>query len=205
VPTSFSFLSFAVSLAEAGRIITTRQLARHPEVSWRTQPIKRAGEFLAAHRDIFESMPGPVGEPYRWRLTKEERRKRGIHQKAINGWSQRAEHWLGIGDIWLELTFNGGRPTKWRTEPDGQFDLYCVWQDIPYLIEYQRTPITTKQWGLKWDKRIEWYRKQKWDVKPKVVLVNTTGQQDDTICLPRGTIHVRNINHLHHALRPPRL
>jgi hypothetical protein len=196
---------FAVALASAARIFTARQLARHSELSWRSQPERRAREVLNQYADSFERIPSPYGEPYRWRLSKRERNRRGIQQTPISGVSQKAQHWLGIGDIWLELTFHGGRPTEWRTEPDGQFDIYCVWRDMPLLIEYQRTPITERQWMTKWERRTQWYRAQKWHKPPKVVLVNATGQQEGTIHLPRNTIHVRDINHLHHALRTPRV
>jgi hypothetical protein len=196
---------FAVALSSAARIFTAKQLARHPELSWRAQPERRAKEVLNLYAESFEQIPGPYGEPFRWRLSRKERAKRGIKQTAISGTTNKSHHWLGIGDIWLELTFHGGRPTEWRTEPDGQFDIYCVWRDIPLLIEYQRTPITERQWKAKWERRIQWYRTQKWEQPPRVVLVNTTGQQEGTLHLPRNTIHVRDINHLHHALRTPRV
>jgi hypothetical protein len=211
VPTSFSeekasrLLDFTVALAAAARLFTVDQLARHPYLSSYRQPSIRAREFVTRYPDVFESTPGPRHQPSRRRLTAKAKRERGLTFRSVSGESQRAEHWLGIGDIWLELTFHGGRPTEWRTEPDGQFDIYCVWNGTPYLIEYQRTPITERQWMAKWERRIQWYRAQKWHTPPKVVLVNATGQQEGTIHLPRNTIHVRDINHLHHALRTPRV
>jgi hypothetical protein len=211
VPTSFSeekasrLLDFTVALAAAARLFTVDQLARHPYLSGYRQPSIRAREFVTRYPDVFESTSGPRHQPVRRRLTAKAKRERGLTFRSVSGESQRAEHWLGIGDIWLELTFHGGRPTEWRTEPDGQFDVYCVWRDVPLLIEYQRTPITQRQWQLKWKKRIDWYRQQQWDVKPRVVLVNTTGQQEETICLPRGTLHVRSVEQLHHVLRTPQM
>ncbi|QSO55503.1 hypothetical protein JZ785_27495 (plasmid) [Alicyclobacillus curvatus] len=111
-------------------------------------------------------------------------------QKAISGVSQRAEHWIGLGDIWIALTLAGGRPNEWVTEPDGQFDAAFTWCNRPYLLEYQRTPITSKQWASKWEKRKRWYTAQPWDARPRVVLVDLTGQQVETIQAPAGTIHV---------------
>jgi hypothetical protein len=207
MPTFFSdenkarLFDFAVALATAARLFTAEQLARRPELSGYRDPVKRAREFLALYPDVFETVPSPMGVPARRRLTAKERRKRGIHYRAVSGVSQRAEHWLGIGNIWIELTSHGGRPTEWKTEPDAQFDVYCVWRGQPMLIEYQRTPITQKMWQRKWERRREWYRLQAWEKKPRVVLINTTGQQEDIVCLPRGTIHVRRIDQLHHALR----
>jgi hypothetical protein len=195
-----SLCDFAVSLASAARLFTAEQLARRPELSWYRDPVKRAREFLMMYQDTFETLRSPHGVPARRRLTSKARRKLGDKRKAISGVSQRAEHWLGLGDIWMELAMHGGRPSEWIAEWDTQFDVYCVWRGVPYLIEYQRTPITERQWDLKWERRVAWYREQKWKVKPRVVLVNTTGQQDATICLPRGVIHVRNINQLHHAI-----
>jgi hypothetical protein len=187
---------FCIDLALANHIFTLHQVARHPEICWRTQPVKRAGQFMVRFGDSFEKMPGPQGQPYRWRLSRKESVRRGIRRKRIAGVSYRAEHWLLCGDIWITLTFAGGRPSVWRLDWDNEFDIYAVWGNHHLLIEVQRTPITEKRWVEKWRKRTEWYRAQPWDVKPKVVLLDTTGQQDSTICMPKGTVHVKRIEDL---------
>lgn len=187
-------------MASSARIFTLPQLARHPDLSWRSQPVKRASEVLRPYADSFDRMVTPIGCPHRWRLSDRERRKRGIRERKVDGMSQRAEHWLGLGDIWCALAFADGRPSEWIAEWDHQFDVYCVWRGKPLLIEYQRTPITSKQWQMKWQKRREWYASKQWQMKPTVVLVDETGQREDTICAPRGTVHVRSIEELVRSL-----
>lgn len=107
--------------------------------------------------------------------------------------TQRAYHWLGLGDLWCQMAFSHGRPSEWRTEVDAQFDVICTWRGEVWLIEYQRTPITTRQWQAKWEARKAWYKAQKWERVPIKLLVDLTGQQDSTIQLPRGTVHVRGV------------
>lgn len=198
---SESIFEFAVALSGAARVFTINQIARHPHLSWRTKPQKRARECLRPYHESFEKMPGSVNQPVIWRLSNKERRRRGIVDAKISGATQRREHWLGLGDIWCALTFAGGRPEKWITEWNRQFDVFCVWNDQPWLIEYQRTPITTKKWEEKWANRKEWFKSKEWDVKPRVVLVNVTNQEDSTVRVPGGTIHVRSIEELPRALR----
>ena len=198
-----TLVDFAVALATASRLFVASQLARHPDLSWRSQPIRRAKEVLRAHPDIFERMNGPMGEQSRYRLTREARRLYGVTEKPVASMTARAYHWLGLGDIWLEMAFHGGRPSEWRTEVDHHFDAMCQWQGQLLLIEYQRTPITSAAWRKKWETRRAWYRQQKWDQSPTILLVNQTGQQDSTICLPRGTIHVRDLSQIRRALSLP--
>ena len=196
--TSNILFDFAVNLASAARLFTTAQLARHPDLSWRTRPQTRAQEFLHAHRDTFERLPAQVGECHRYRLTRAPRARYGITWRAVSGKTQRAYHWLGLGDIWCEMAFSHGRPTEWRTEVDAQFDVICMWRGVTWCIEYQRTPITEKKWQAKWDARKTWYKAQKWEGRPRILLVDATGQQDGTIGLPRGTLHVRGVEEIRH-------
>lgn len=194
-------LDFGVSLGAASRLFTAQQIARHAELSGRSQPERRAREFLRMHLDTFERLTAPRNEHIRWRLTRAARQQYGIHSKAIPAMTERAYHWLGVGDIYLEMAFNGGRPTEWRTEVDGEFDIVCKWRNQLLLIEYQRTPITSRMWEKKWQRRVKWYRAQKWNVKPTVVLINTTGQMDATINAPPNTVHIRAIEQLHNRIR----
>lgn len=185
---------FAVALAASSRLFVAAQLARAPTFSSRGSPERRAREFLQVHTDTFERLPREVGVPHVYRLTKDAMEAYGYTFKRVSARSQRVEHWLGVADVWLALTLYGGRPEEWVTEWDAQFDIYCRWNKQPYLIEYQRTPITERQWENKWKRRREWYKSQQFpQLKPKVVLVVTTGQQDDTIQAPRGTIVVRRV------------
>ena len=195
-----SLFSFTVALADAARIFTLPQVARHPDVSGRTQPVKRASAMLREHAAAFEKMPGPWNQPFRWRLSRSYRRQHGIRTPVVHPMSQNTEHWLGLGDIWCELTFHGGRPTEWRCDAGHQFDVLCRWCGRLLLIEYQRTPLTSRRWADKWKRRKEWYRAQNWVEHPTIVLVNTTGQPDETVQAPRGTVHVRAIHMMCHAI-----
>lgn len=198
-----TLVDFAVALATASRLFVASQLARHPDLSWRTQPLRRAKEVLRAHPDVFERMNGPMGEQSRYRLTREARRWYGVTSRPVASMTARAYHWIGLGDIWLEMTFQGGRPTEWRTEVDHHFDAMCRWQERLLLVEYQRTPITSVTWKKKWEMRKRWYKEQHWEQRPEILLVDLTGQQDSTICLPRGTIHVRDLSQIGRALSLP--
>jgi len=156
---------------------------------------------LKQYPKVFERLPSPTHMPTRFRLSRYGRRACGVTWKSVNGMSQRAEHWLGLGDVWIALKFAGGRPVEWRTEPDAGFDVLFAWEGQRWLMEYQRTPITEKAWREKWRLRREWFGKQKWDVKPRVVLLDVTRQKRDTIQLPPGTIHVTDMNMLPRLLR----
>ncbi|MCL6445976.1 MAG: hypothetical protein K6T83_21455 [Alicyclobacillus sp.] len=207
MPTFFSsdaldnLLRFAVDLGSAARLFTSQQLARHADLSWYHEPERRAREFLRMHRDTFERLSGPRHEHVRWRLTRAARQRYGVTHKPVPAMTERAYHWLGLGDIWCELTFHGGRPTEWRTEVDRQFDVMCMWRGKLLLIEYQRTPVTAKMWAKKWTARKAWYKAQTWEQRPIILLVNTTGQQDETVQAPRGTVHVRRIEEIHRVVR----
>lgn len=205
VPTcvSHTLLSFTVSLASSARLFSAAQVSRHPEISWRGSPERRAREWLQTQGDIFERLPRTG--PHVYRLTRKAMQEYGVTHKRISGQSQRVEHWLGIGDIWLSLTFAGGRPEEWRTEPDGQFDVAFTWEGRKYLLEYQRTPITERQWRRKWEARKTWYKLQNFRVgeQPHVVLIADTGQQEETMCVPRGTVVCRKIEELPRKLRRP--
>lgn len=196
---------FTCDLAVGARLFSLAQVARHADLSWRTQPAKRASEMLRPYAEWFETSPGPVTRPYTWRLSSKGRRRLGVKWRPVSGQSQKAEHWLGLGDIWLALTFDSGRPERWVTEHYQIFDVYCIWRGEPYLIEYQRTPITKRKWEEKWRKRLTWYRAQKWRVQPRVVLVNTTGQTAGTLSLPPKTIHVRGVDELPRVLKSAKI
>jgi hypothetical protein len=107
IPVQERVFRFACDVAMAARLFTLEQIARHPDVSWRSQPVKRASEFLRDYSEWFEKMPGPHGKPFRWRLSTKAKRRLGVRFASVNGTSQKAEHWLGLGDIWMTLTFAG--------------------------------------------------------------------------------------------------
>lgn len=207
MPTSISdtLFDFSVSLASAARVFTTRQLATHPCFRDRTRPVTRAQQFLWEYPKVFEKTRGAGDEPWLWRLTAEEKRRRQLAFKSIAGDTQRRSHWLGLGDLWLALTYAGGRPQNWSTEPNAQFDVMLEWQSKMAVVEYQRSSITSKQWDAKWSKRREWYKAQQFDHPIAVVLVVTTNQSDNTIHAPKGTIVCHNVNDVPRVLSKWRL
>lgn len=217
MPTSFSpvdveILSvFAVELASAARIFTTRQLARHRVLSNRKEPVKRASEMLAPCRHKFEVIPWTQGKPFLWRLSAQEKRKIGLKYRNV-GASQHTAHWLTLGDVWMQLVFNGLRPEKWFTEGKeiGRFDVFTVIQRTPYLMEVQLSPLSKREWERKWYQRIEWLKQRRWKdeewahrfspLPPKVLLVTT---QPMSVLVPKGSLHAKSIEQLHYIMRPP--
>lgn len=198
-----NILDYTLCLASSSRLFVAAQIARHPDLSWRSQPVKRASEFLHSHEDLFEVLEVGANKPRLYRLSAKARRLFNVEAKPVSARSMKARHWVELGDVWSSLALflvnerkPKSLPTKWITEWNRQFDVYCEWMGKPYLIEYQRTPITSRQWSNKWALRKKWYSEQKWQEKPRVVLVVTTGQQDDTIQAPRGTIVVRRMEDL---------
>jgi hypothetical protein len=212
MPTSFSrsdvsaaVYDYAVALAAAGRLFTLEQLARHPELSWRRQSAKRASEFLSPYRDSFEVIPWLRGKPYLWRLTEQEKRKRGLKYRSV-GPSQHTEHWLALGDLWAHLVMNGLRPSQWFTEGNdiGRFDVFAVIHDVPYLFEVQLSDLSKDDWNTKWYRRWEWLKQRKWTDKnwaerftstvPKVVLVTSSHMQNAIATLPKGALYAPRID-----------
>ncbi|WAH38641.1 hypothetical protein [Alicyclobacillus dauci] len=202
MPTFFNgtLLYFSVALAACARLFTSKQLATHALLRDRTQPVMRAQQFLWSHPETFEKTKGAGDEPWLWRLTKEAKRRYGFDFKSISGDTQRRQHWLGIGDLWLALTYARGRPTEWIAEPRGQFDVMLEWQKKKAVVEYQRTAITTKQWAAKWERRRLWYKEQKFTDPIHVILIVTNGQTDKTIQAPKGTIVCRDVKDVPRAL-----
>ncbi|MFB5192005.1 hypothetical protein [Alicyclobacillus fastidiosus] len=187
------FFKFSLAFAAAARIFSTRQLASHPFISGCSQPVTRAQQFLWAHGDTFEKTRGAGDSPWLWRLTTAAKRKYGYTFKSIAGDTQRRAHWLGLGDLWLALTYAGGRPTHWTTEPHAQFDVDFTWNGKRVLAEYQRSELSPKRWKEKWDKRLAWYEAQKFDDEPYVLLIVTTEQSDAAIKAPEGTYVCRDV------------
>jgi hypothetical protein len=194
-----TLFSFSVSLASHARLFTLAQIARHPELSWRSLPKKRAAEMIRAYPDYFDKMHGGFSKPFRYRLSAKAKREFNLNYKSIDGTSSKSEHWLAIGDLWLALTFAGGRPDAWMAEPknSGGFDVFCAWGGYAYLIEIQRTPLSKNEWMKKWKSRMEWDKKEGWkdapwqreerNLKPYIAVI--TSQPFDKIVIPSNCIY----------------
>lgn len=217
MPTSFAaidgiLMRYATGLASAARVFVTGQLARHPELSSRSMPTRRAGEYLRTHPEAFEHIHGIYPHLHLWRLTVAYKRELDLKYRNISA-SQHTPHWLAIGDVWISLTLNGLRPEKWFTEGKeiGGFDVFFILNDQPYLMEVQNSDLTQKEWQQKWHRRVEWIRLQRWkekewsqmfsDKPPKILLVTRERMKNATF--PRGVLYSPTIEQLHWILKKP--
>jgi hypothetical protein len=191
---------FICSLGAAARIFTLRQVAQHPDLSRRTQPVKRASALLRRHPGAFESAPGPFGQPHRFWLSSKERRRRSMKARIPPANSARIEHWLAIGDLYLALGRFGASgkfypPDKFLSEPEHSSwsDVVCSFGDQMWAIEIQRSALTEKQWRQKWHQKITYYQHQGYRSAswfdgriPQPALILLTGQQHSTVQAPKG-------------------
>lgn len=152
----------ALDLCAAARMFTLPQVARLPDLAWRGSPSKRAWDALEPHRDKFEVAIRAPGKPAIWRLTYQAKKEHGLKYQSINPQSQKADHWLRIGDLWLAMTQAGGRPQVWNSQPDsiGFFDVYAVWQGAEFYIEVQKSRLSPRRWSQKWETRFKWLDKK---------------------------------------------
>ena len=157
-------LARAVDLCAAARLFSLPQLARHPDFSWRGSPTKRAWEALVPYRDKFDVTVRAPGKPALWRLTNTAKKGFGLMYKNANPLSQKADHWLAIGDLWIAMTEAGGRPEVWNSQSDsiGYFDVYTKWQGAEFYIEVQLSRLSSHKWVRdKWEKRFAWLKETK--------------------------------------------
>jgi hypothetical protein len=206
-------IEFAYGLAAHARIFTLSQVARHPLLREYSQPQKRASEVLRSVANDFERMPGPYGEPHRFRLTPGAKRRLGVEYRNIAGDSSKVGHWLAIGDVWAALRLNGG-VSAWMVEPaeSGGFDIFFAYGGRAFVAEVQRTPIRSNVWRAKWKRRMGWLEnaealaKAPWQpagriVRPKPVLVDLTGQTASTVGVPLGVLMCKSVDDLPGVLR----
>lgn len=153
----------ALDLCAAARMFTLGQVARHPALSWRGSPHKRTWEALEPYRDKFEVHPRAPGKAAIWRLTYHAKRELGYKYQNVNPQSQKADHWLAIGNLWLAMTEVGGRPETWSSQADtiGFYDVHCNWQRAEFFIEVQNSRLSPRGWVQKWEKRFKWMDENK--------------------------------------------
>lgn len=206
-------IEFAYDLAKKARLFTLDQVARHPLLASRTQPVKRASEVLRTVADDFEHTPGPFGHPHRYRLTNAAKRRLGVKFRNVPAESQKVGHWLALGDVYTILRLNGG-VQAWETEPENSanFDIFLAYGGKAFLLEVQRYPINSRMWAEKWRTRMEYLdsleklKTAPWQpmnriVRPKPVLVNLTNQMDETVGVPHGVLVCKRIEDLPVILR----
>lgn len=170
---------YAIELSRAARMFTLAQVARHPNISWRSQPRKRAWDFLQPYRNEINVTLNAPGKPSIWRLNYTTKKRLELTYRDVNPLSQKSEHWLLLGDLWITMTQYGGRPSKWISEKESisMFDVYATWQQVEFLIEVQKSKLSPTRWDEKWRRRFQWINKQFNDkpYKPYVVCVDYSG------------------------------
>lgn len=186
----------AVDLCVAARLFTLPQLSRHPDIAWRSQPVKRASALIAPYRDCFDVLSGPHGQPYRWRLTTSAKRELGLQYRNVSPMSAKTSHWLSFGDLWLAMVRHGDHPQTFINEPQksGGFDVYTVWKKRACLIEIQLTPLSRADWQKKWNSRVQWYTDklykyapwQTGGILPRAYVILLCNQSVDQIGAPTG-------------------
>lgn len=112
--------------------------------------------------------------------------------------SMKIDHALAIGDVWLDMVLGGGLK-YFVYEPKDEFNpgtgrrVYCpdaffIHGGTAYLLEVQRSPLSTKRWAEKWAVASQYfdggyYKSASWQVaqgriiKPSIVVLSTQSPQ----------------------------
>ncbi|MCF8564541.1 hypothetical protein LLE49_07255 [Alicyclobacillus tolerans] len=168
-------------------------------MSWRSSPHKRTWEALEPFRREFEVTPRAPGKAAIWRLTYTAKKRLGLNYRDVNPLSQKADHWLVLGDLWIDMTQAGGRPSQWVSEKAsiGRFDVFAVWQDVPFLFEVQKSPLSPRRWAQKWEQRFKWYREHYKGPGPYLVCIdfsNTMSSREGIRLFKNGTQFCTAVN-----------
>lgn len=163
-------------------------------------PNKRASELLLQleNQKMIEGRRREIGKTKVWRLTKKGRDQFKITRPPVPLSSGKIDHVLAIGDAYLDLIETGKLlPHRWLyelREPMGKrkycADAFFVHDGKPYLLEVQRSPISSKRWAEKWAIASEFFDNdhltkasfQFWKpriVKPRIMVLSA--QEPDTI------------------------
>lgn len=150
---------------------------------------------------LVEGQRRSIGNSKLWRLTKAGRELLGVSGKAKPFNTPTLDHILGIGNILFDLmqmgevidfTLELREPFQYMGK-DYKFcaDAFFALNNRAYLLEYQRSPLTSLKWADKWEiynrflgstahHKAFWNRYAKGQfVMPTVVVVTT--QQQDTV------------------------
>lgn len=126
-------------------------------------PGKRASEFLQelAKRGDIEGQRREMGKTKIWRLSSKKKKELGITKRSVPFNISIIDHILDVGNVYVELVKNGeleyfeyelregfigknGKEKKYC--PDGFF----IYNDEPFFLELQRSPISSLKWKEKW-------------------------------------------------------
>lgn len=149
-------------------------------------PAKRASAALHELENLrlVEGRRREIGKAKVWRLSNKGRKLMGIEQKPPALAGLKVDHHLAIADCYLKLS-RAGTLKYWTHECREQFgkkvyapDAFFVWEGKPFLLEVQRSPLSSARWGEKWAMAAEYfdgghYRKSSWQFwKPKIIRPN---------------------------------
>lgn len=168
-----------------------------------TFPQKRASETMIGLQDdkLIEGQIRSIGNTKLWRLTKKGRELMVVEWKPKSFTHTTIDHILGIGNILFDLQQIGEvvdfkfelREPFLHKGKDHKFwsDAFFGFNGKAYLLEYQRTPLTSQRWAEKWENYNRYlgstaFHKAFWNqhargqyILPMTVVVTT--QQPDTV------------------------
>jgi hypothetical protein len=128
----------------------------------------------------------------------------------------KVEHVLGIGDIFQEL-LETGKVRYFKYEPRDDFhsgrsmvyapDAFLVFDNKPYLLEYQKTPLSSNRWAQKWAvadaffsgdayKSASWQNKGAVKFKPRILVISSQEPETVTAGSSLPLLIVKNISSL---------
>lgn len=173
-------------------VVSTDQLAKWYD---NASPLKRASEHLCelAKQKLIEGRRREIGKTKVWRLANKGRKLQEVKRHPVPLNSMKIDHYLAISDVWQELRQSDKFATnRWlvelRERMEGKDvyapDAFFVYKGKPYLLEVQRTKISSERWGEKWAKASRFfdeghYKKasfQFWEgktIRPEVVVIST--------------------------------
>jgi DNA-binding MarR family transcriptional regulator len=155
--------------------LATTMVATTPQLegffSYCGSPKKRASEALRELEEdgfVEGQKNRPMGRAKVWRLSKKGRDYMSITRRPIALQSNKLSHHLEITDSFLQLS---------QTEELKYFEIelrehfidrsnkikkYCpdaffIFNGIPYLLEVQRSPLSSLRWKAKWDVALEFF------------------------------------------------
>lgn len=159
-------------------------------------PAKRASECCRelVELKLIEGRRREIGKTKVWRLSKRGRDFCGVTYAPPHLNGLKVAHNLEVAEILIQLS-RWGRVGKWVTEPRHKFgkkmhspDAFFVYGGKAYLLEVQRSAISTARWGEKWAISSEYfeggfYKDAPWQfwegktIRPMILVVTDTSEE----------------------------
>lgn len=141
---------------------------------------------------LIEGKSREMGKSKVWRLTKKGRELTACHRQPVPFQTMKINHILAVGQIFMTL-YTSGRLQYWQYEPshaDYYPDAFYLLGGKAFLLEVQRSPISSARWAKKWAQAARYfdsgtYVTAPWQVvrgatlTPRIVVV--TSQMADTV------------------------